>query len=62
MTALERLIKYSDRYQISIQFWPEQTSVFIMKDHVDLTSFGGGFDETIKAALDYLNRINKVKP
>jgi len=63
MTALEKLIKYSDRYQISIQFWPEQTAVFIMKDDVDLESFGAyDLEEVVKAALDYLDRINRVKP
>lgn len=63
MTALEKLIKYSDRYQISIQFWPEQTAVFIMKDDVDLESFGAyDLEEVVKTALDYLDRINRVKP
>lgn len=38
---LKKLIKYSDRYEISVQFWPKQTAVFIMKDRVDLKDWGG---------------------
>ena len=56
---LERLLSYSDRYQISIQFWPDQTAVYISKDHVNLTSFGGTFDYAITEATRYLNRITK---
>ena len=53
------LLKYSDRYEISIQFWPDQTAVFIEKDGVDLASFGGDFNSTIIKAKQYLKRINK---
>ncbi len=58
---LSGLLMYSDRYEISIQFWPQQTSVFIMKDGIDLTDFGGDFDFAIDNAVDYLKRINKTK-
>lgn len=61
MQLLERLLRYSERYQISIQFWPTQVAVYIMKDEVDLTSFGGTFDEAIQMALDYFKKL-KVKP
>lgn len=59
---LNSLLKYSNRYQINIQFWPEQTAVYIEKDHVELANFGGDFDFAISNSLAYLNRINKVKP
>lgn len=56
--TLNQLIKYSGRYEINIQFWPLQIAVYINKDDVELTSFGGDF-EAIERALEYLNRINK---
>lgn len=55
---LRRLLKYSDRYEISIQFWPEQQAIFIAKDGVDLDSYGSDFDSSIDKALEYLDRIN----
>ena len=55
-----KLSKYSDRYEISVQMWPLQWAVYIAKDDVDLTSFGGEPEETLQHAIDYLNRINKV--
>ena len=59
MGAFQSLLKYSDRYEISIQFWPDQTAVYIAKDGVDLESWGGGTEFSIISALKYLNRINK---
>lgn len=57
---LKRLLKYSDRYEISIQFWPNQIAVFIAKDGVDLNSWGDSTGEkSIDSAIQYLNRINK---
>lgn len=57
---LKRVVSYSDRYQISIQFWPDQCAVYIMKDDVDLNSFGSSqIETTLKMALDYLDRINR---
>lgn len=59
----KELLYYSNNYQISVQFWGQgNTSVFIEKDGVELTDFGGlnpaeALDQTVK----YLNRINKVK-
>lgn len=56
---LAKLISYSDRYEVSIQHWPDQTAVFIEKEGVELTSYGGNFDHAIGSAIDYLKRINK---
>ncbi len=60
-SLLTRIIRYSNRYEINIQFWPDQWAVYISKDDVELTSFGGDPEETLKMAIDYLDRINKVK-
>lgn len=56
---LLRLIRYQDRYEINIQFWPGQISVFVEKDGVNLNSWGGDFNHAINSALNYLDRINK---
>lgn len=56
---LQELLKFSDRYEITVQFWPSQTAVFICKDDVELIDFGGDFDFAIIEAIEYLNRINK---
>lgn len=58
-SQLMKLLKYSDRYEISIQFWPDQTAVYIAKDGIDLQDYGGGFNFAINKSLTYLNRINK---
>ena len=57
LLKLKSLLSFSDRYEISIQFWPQQTAVYIAKDDVDLTDFGGDFDFAIGKAIEYLNRI-----
>lgn len=57
---LVSLLQYRDRYQINIQFWPDQTAVYIEKDDVDLIDYGGDFDFAIGSALSYLERINKI--
>jgi len=58
-TMLKRLLRYSDRYEISIQFWPGQIAVFIAKDGVDLDSWGcSDGSKSIKSAIEYLDRIN----
>lgn len=61
LIKLGKLLKYSNRYEINIQFWPDQTSVYIHKDDVELQSYGGDFDFAIDSSLEYLNRINKNK-
>lgn len=59
ISPLQELLKYSTKYEINIQFWPDQTAVFIAKDGVDLTDFGGDFDTVIQQGIDYLTRISK---
>lgn len=62
LSILGRLLKYSDRYEISIQFWPKQIAVYISKDMVELKDYGGDFDFAIKRSIEYLDRINNKKP
>lgn len=54
--SLTQLLAYSDRYDITIQFWAVGLYVFIEKDGIDLKNYGG--DDAIDRALRYLNRIN----
>lgn len=61
LVKLGQLLRYTDVYEINIQFWPEQTAVYIGKDGVDLQDYGGSFDFAIDRAIEYLNRINKTK-
>ena len=56
---LLRLIKFSDRYELNIQFWPDQTAVYIEKGGVGLTCYGGDGDVAINSALEYLIRVTK---
>jgi len=56
---LFKLLSYSDKYMISIQFWPELTAVYISKDDVDISDYGGDFDFAIDSAIAFLERINK---
>jgi len=58
---LRALLVYSDDYEISIQFWPKQTAVYISKDGIDLYDVGGDFDTAIHSATEYLNKINRKK-
>lgn len=58
---LSRIEKYSQRYNISFQFWGDgNNNCFINKDDVEIHSSGG--HDTIKEALsytlEYLDRIN----
>lgn len=57
LLKLKDLLRFSDRYEISIQFWPQQIAVYIAKDGVDLTDFGGDFGFAIGKSIEYLNRI-----
>lgn len=57
LMELKKLLRFSDRYQISIQFWPQQTAVYIAKDGVDLTDFGGDINFSIRESIKYLVRI-----
>ena len=57
LDQLSRLLAYSDKYEISIQFWPKQTAVYIAKDGVDLQDYGGDFDFAIGRSIEYLDRV-----
>lgn len=59
LQKLSTLLAYSDRYEISIQFWPEQTAVYLAKDGVDLNDWGGDFDHAVSSAIGYLERVTK---
>lgn len=61
INLLTKLLKYSDRYEINIQFWPGQTAVYIEKDGIELSEFGGDSEFSLRKSLEYLNRINLVK-
>ena len=54
---LSRLLAYSDKYEISIQFWPKQIAVYIAKDGVDLQDYGGDFNFVIGRSIEYLDRV-----
>jgi hypothetical protein len=54
---LSRLLMFSNKYELSIQFWPEQTAVYISKDGVDLQDYGGSFQFAVRRAIEYLERI-----
>lgn len=62
LNKLRELLMFSDRYEISIQFWPDQIAVYIMKDFVDLADFGGSFDFAIEKSISYLRKINPTNP
>ena len=62
LVKLAQLLKYSDKYEISVQFWPDQIACYIAKDGVDLHSSGGTFDHTIKYCTEYLERILPEPP
>lgn len=57
LEQLSRLLAYSDKYEISIQFWPKQIAVYIAKDGVDLQGYGGDFDFAIGRSIEYLDRV-----
>ena len=57
LDQLSRLLAYSDKYEISIQFWPKQIAVYIAKDGVDLQDYGGDFDFAIGRSIEYLDRV-----
>jgi hypothetical protein len=55
-----KLLKYSEKYEITYQMWPEYHAIYIAKDGIDLYSFGS-YDpaDTMRGALEYLDRITK---
>lgn len=61
---LDEIEHFSEKYQISFQFWgPDNNNVYISKDHVELTSFGGRetINDILIVTLEYLRRINGIK-
>lgn len=62
LLELKKLLRFSDRYEISIQFWPGQTAVYIEKRGIHLTNFGGDFDFAIRKSIEYLVRITGELP
>lgn len=57
-----KLLEYSDRYQINFQMWPNQYTIYVEKDHVELYSFGtDNATETMLETLRYLDRINRKR-
>ena len=60
LKLLGMLLEYSDRYEINIQFWPKQTTVYIAKNDVDFEDYGGDFDFAIRSSIEYLDRINRA--
>jgi len=62
IVKLQRLLRYSAVYEINIQFWTDQTAVYIEKGGVELHSFGGDFDFAIDNSIEYLKRITAKEP
>ncbi len=61
---IARLEKWTDKYQISFQFWGKgNNNVFIEKDDVELFSTGGKETilEVLSEAVDWIHRVNNVK-
>jgi len=60
---IQRIMAYSQRYEISMQLWPNQKVVFLAKDGVDLTSYGcEDINESMDFIIKYLDRVNRLKP
>lgn len=53
-----RLLAYRDRYEITVQYWPQQTAVYVDKDGVELAHFGGDDELAFTKSVQYLDRIN----
>ena len=58
-----KLVGYSEQYEINFQMWPNQYTIYISKDGIDLSSFSGEDEiHSMSMALKYLDRVNKIKP
>lgn len=63
---MKQLIKeiefWSSIYELNFQFWPENYSVYIYKDGIELKSFGGELKmkSILKICLNYLRKINPI--
>lgn len=52
------IFEFSNKYEISFQMWPDQYTIYIAKDGIDLWSFGSSDVKiTMNETLKYLNRI-----
>lgn len=59
-SLLTKIMRYSKKYEINVQFWPKQWAVYISKDGVELNSFGGDPEPTLRQGVDYLDRITRA--
>lgn len=58
-----RLIDYGEKYEISVQLWPQYKTIYVAKDGVDLFSYGDhDLQRVLSRILEYLDRINAKKP
>ena len=64
MQLMARLMQYGEKYEISVQLWPEYKTIYVAKDGVDLYSYGAyDLKIVLSTVLDYLDRVNrKQKP
>lgn len=60
ITLMNKILDYSEKYEITIQHWPGYKTIYVAKDGVDLISYGDyGLDEVLEKVTAYLDRINK---
>ena len=60
---LQEIEKYSEKYEISFQFWGKgDNNVYISKDYVDLYETGGyeTINDVLIACLEWIYRVNRV--
>jgi hypothetical protein len=59
---MKELEKLSDKYDFNIQLWKAGNQIYLEKDGVELTSYGGhaSLITCIKKILVYIYRINKT--
>lgn len=60
---LEKLLNYSDRYDINFQMFYKNYSIYIERDGVPLWDYVGAKDpvEVMEKALEYFRDIRKMK-
>ena len=56
---LNKLLAYSDRYQITIEFWEGEVEIYAIRALKDSYEGRGSFDNAVDGALTYLKRINR---
>lgn len=59
----EKLLQFSDRYDISFQLWSGRYSIDIARDGVPLWDYGGSHEpaEVMEKALQYLKDVRKMR-